>query len=142
MTLCQRHLAQITSGITGDIEKGIKNMTKITRYLFGNDAASTITTRTIDGEHWYMAADICALLEITNHSQAVRDHLIGSEYRKETTYIGGYGKKRILLINNSGMLKLIMAGRSESASRVRNQARLAPAHLRGNDWPAELNLSA
>ena len=39
-------------------------MTKITRYLFGVENAQTITTRTIDGQHWYMALDICNQLGI------------------------------------------------------------------------------
>ena len=117
-------------------------MTKITRYLFGNEMAETITTRTMDGEHWYMAADICALLEIANHSQAVQKHLDESEYRKETIYIGGYGKKHVLLINNSGMFKLIVAGRSDLAVQVRDKVKCAPDYLKTSEWPVELEMAA
>lgn len=118
-------------------------MTKLTRYLFGNEAALTITTRTLDGQSWYMAARVCDLLEISNHSLAVKDYLDDSEWRKETIYIGGRrGKKHVLLINESGMLKLIAAGRSRSAAQVLEMAKNAPAYINRTDWPAELRIAA
>jgi len=117
-------------------------MTKIARYLFGIEIAQSIITRTFDGEHWYMASDICSLLGISNHSQAVRIHLFEDEYRKESIYIGGYGKKKVLLISNSGLLKLIVIGRSENAIQVREKAKYTPTELKTVDWPAELEITA
>ena len=85
-----------------------------------------------------MAADICRLLGVTNHSNAVKTHLDADESRKETIYIGGYGKKKVLLVSTSGMLKLILCGRSERAVQVIERARQTPVYLKTNDWPAEL----
>jgi prophage antirepressor-like protein len=118
-------------------------MTGLARYLFGKEAAMTIPTRTFDGEHWFMAAIICDLLGISNHSQAVRDYLDDDEWRKETIYIGGrHGKKHVLLINNSGMLKLIRIGRSVNAGLVRERATIIPDNLKPASWPSELNVAA
>jgi|GEM_PF-3510936 len=103
-------------------------MTKFLRYLVGDMAAEKIVTKPFDNEHWYMADGICRLLGIENHSQAVKNHLDGSEWRKETTYIGGYGKKHILLINNSGVIKLIQCGRGAKAHLLRNKLKSMPAH--------------
>jgi prophage antirepressor-like protein len=113
-------------------------MTKLARYLFGDEMAEAISTRTIDGDSWYMAADICGLLGIANHSQAVRTHLDGDEWRFEVIYTG-LAKRRVLMISDSGMLKLIICGRSERAEQIRTIAKRAPAYLRSVPWPAELN---
>lgn len=85
---------------------------KLTIYLFG-DNAKTITTRTFDNQSWYMAADICRLVGISNHSVAVHRvrkdklHLLDSEFCNEPIHIGNYGKNKVLLVNDGGMLRLI-----------------------------------
>src|ERR1035437_1327431 len=93
-------------------------MTKIAIYLFGYDEAQTISARTIDNQHWYTAIDICNLLGIANHSQAVHRErendgftLTETESRKETIF-NGSRKKKMLLVNDNGMLKLILQGTS------------------------------
>jgi hypothetical protein len=72
----------------------------------------------------------------------VKTHLVPAESRKLTTYIGGYGKKRVLLINDSGMLKLILCGHSPKAEGVREKARRTPGHLRTAHWPVGLSMDA
>ena len=111
-------------------------MTKFARYLFGHMNALTISVRFIDGEYWYMAADICRLLEIENHSTAVhgkrkRDEftLEDHEWRKETIYIGGYGKKRVLLVNDEGMKKLIFQATSPLARPIQRRALNIPSNV-------------
>jgi prophage antirepressor-like protein len=120
-------------------------MTRITRYLFGEDSAETITTRTYGGQHYYMAEDICRLLGIKNHVQAVhrkrtRDHLTlnETEWRKETEYIGGHGKKQILLVNDNGMFKLIFQGTSDVAREVQKRARCTSRDLIPAAWQEEV----
>lgn len=51
-----------------------------------------------------------------------------------------YGKKHILLINNSGMLKLIAIGRSGRAAQIREKAKHTPVILKTPGWPVELEL--
>jgi hypothetical protein len=120
-------------------------MTKIIRYLFGNEFAKTIATRTLDGQHWYMALDICNLVGIKNHSQAVhrfreRDELslTEEEWRKETIYIGGYGKKKVLMVNDNGVLKLILQGKSPRACEAQERARQTPSNLIPETWETGL----
>lgn len=114
---------------------------RLTRHLFGIENASAIATRTVDGQSWYMAADICGLVGISNHSQAVhgertRDHLALSsdEWRKETIYLGGYGKKHVLMVNNAGMLKLICQASSDYGREVQDRAYNIPEDLFPSEW--------
>lgn len=115
-------------------------MTKIARYLFGNEFAEQIATRTLDGQHWYAAIDICNLLGIANHSQAVHRKreadeltLTASEWRKETIFTGRR-KKHILLVNNGGMLKLIYQAKSPVTIEVQKRIEEIPKHLIPAEW--------
>jgi hypothetical protein len=115
-------------------------MTRLARYLFGVENAEMISTRTIGGQHWYMAATICELLGIANHSQAVHREreadeltLTNSEWRKETIFTGRR-KKHILLVNNGGMLKLIYQAKSPVAIEIQKRIGEIPKHLIPAEW--------
>lgn len=113
-------------------------MTTLAIFLFGYNEAQTIKNRHIDGDHWYMASCICGLLGITGYSQAVNKHLYDYELRKESIHIGGYGKKKVLLVSTIGMLKLIARGRTPYAHRVCERIFQVPADLRVTDWPTKI----
>lgn len=113
-------------------------MTGLARFIYGNENAEQITTRTLDGQHWYAAAVICALLGISNPTQAVRT-LDVDEWRKESVYNGGYGKKKLLMISNKGMLKLLVKTRSDQAEYFKAVAMRTPTRFRTDPWPEELN---
>lgn len=119
-------------------------MTRIARYLFGNEDAMNITTRTIDGQHWYMASIICQILGISNYSLAVHGDrndglgLTDGEWRKESIHIGNYGKQKVLLVNDAGMLKLIFQGKFPRALEVQERARRTPDNLRPESWSDEI----
>jgi prophage antirepressor-like protein len=112
---------------------------KLTIYLFG-DNAKTITTRTFDNQSWYMAADICRLVGISNHSKAVHDERtdrlkpLDCERRKESIHIGNYGKDQVLLVNNGGMLKLIYQANTSAAEAIRVRIENIPRHLIPSQW--------
>lgn len=112
---------------------------RLTRYLFG-DSAGTITTRTYDDQSWYMAADICQLVGISSHSQAVHRPRMDDftleehEWRKQTEYIGGYGKKQILMVNNGGMLKLLYQSSTPEAQAVQERIANIPDDLIPEQW--------
>ncbi|UFS71772.1 Bro-N domain-containing protein [Geomonas sp. RF6] len=119
-------------------------MTKIMRYLFGVEEAQVITTRKFDGEHWYTAVDICNLLGIENHSQAVHrqretDNLTleDSEWRKESVF-NGTSKRKMLMVNDSGALKLIFQGTSAVACDIQERARKTSIDLIPASWPLGL----
>jgi len=116
--------------------------TPLTRYLFGAENARAISTRTIDGQSWYMSADICGRVGIRNHGQAVhrerkRDEftLKSSEWRNESNHIGNYGKQKVLMVNNGGMLKLIYQSKTPAALEVQAKISDIPKDL----FPAEWN---
>ena len=102
-------------------------MTKLARFLFGVEDALTITTRTKKGQSWYMAADICRLVGIANHSIAVHGprkdsfELEKAEWCK-TSEFTGTTKRQILMVNDSGMRKLIMQGTTNRAREVQARA--------------------
>lgn len=106
-------------------------MTKLAIRLFGSDNAKTISTRTFDGRHWYMACDICRLVAISNYSAAVKKRfkmdaytLKPLEHQLKALYTGT-SRRRVLLVNDTGMLKLIM--QSNSAYNAEIQARALEA---------------
>lgn len=92
-------------------------MTKLAIRLFGYENAKTILNRPIDNKHWYMASDICRLVGIKGYSAAVHRankktaayNLTASEFRFENVYTGT-SKRRVLLVSDTGMLKLVMKG--------------------------------
>jgi prophage antirepressor-like protein len=119
-------------------------MTKIAIYLFGYDEAQTIATRTIAGQHWYASRDICNMLGIENHSQAVHRKretdeltLTAREWTTENIY-NGRSKRRMLFVNDNGMLKLILQTTSVVAAEIQQRARKTPNHLIPASWQTEL----
>ncbi|MCE1226195.1 MAG: Bro-N domain-containing protein [Geobacteraceae bacterium] len=82
---------------------------------------------------WLRSSTDCRLLGISNYSLAVQKYLDEDEQQKTTTYIGGYGKKRILVINNSGMLKLVNAAQDDRVPLVKQRARNIPARCLPED---------
>lgn len=118
-------------------------MTKTAKYLFGTELAKTISVRTINDQHWYTSVDICNLLGIENHSQAVHRKretdaltLLPSEWRKETIF-NGSRKKYMQMVNDNGMLKLIMQGTSPFAQEVQKRVKSTPQHLIPAGWRRE-----
>lgn len=119
-------------------------MTKTARYLFGNELAETISVRKFNERYWYTSVDICNLLGIENHSQAVHrtresDNLTlsESEWRHETIF-NGTSRRRMQMVNDNGMLKLIMQGTSPFALEVQERVRNIPQHLIPAGWQMEL----
>jgi prophage antirepressor-like protein len=120
-------------------------MTRLARYLFGNEDAVQINNRNIDGERWYMVSIICQILGMSNHSIAVhRDRerdiytLDDDEWRKVKIYTGN-ANRQVLLVNTTGMLKIIFQGKTTRAKEVQERARKTPANLRTAElaeWPS------
>lgn len=103
-------------------------MTKLAIKLFGYAHAQTILTRPGDNTHWYSANDICRLLGIKGYSSAVHRinnnsvyNLASSEWKLETVYTGT-SNRRILFVNNVGMLKLILKSKSDINADIQKTA--------------------
>jgi prophage antirepressor-like protein len=103
-------------------------MTKLCIALFGYENAQTILTRTIDGQRWYMAHDICRLVGISNYSKAVNKVFKDDRYtltdreRKLKAENTGTSKRQILLVSTNGLYKLIMQADSRAAKEIQDKA--------------------
>jgi len=71
----------------------------------------------IDGEPWWVATDVCRVLEIRNASDAV-DRLDEDEKGIATTDTLG-GPQKMTCVNESGVYHLVFTSRKESAKRFR-----------------------
>src|SRR5690606_12053969 len=82
-----------------------------------DDMVSDFTTIEIDGEPWFLAADVCRLLEIQNVSREVSS-LDDDEKLLYEIRISGQ-KRKVNLINESGLYASIFRSKKESAKRIR-----------------------
>jgi prophage antirepressor-like protein len=87
----------------------------------GRTERSPLGTVTIDGDPWFVAADVCKALEIKNSKDAV-SRLDDDEKRlidKEIFRVGNTdpktdnrGNKEVTIINESGFYNLVMTSRT------------------------------
>ena len=84
---------------------------------FENAAFGKIRTLTIDGEPWFVAADVCRALEIGNPSMAV-ERLDDDEKGISTIDTLG-GKQRMTIINEPGLYSLVLSSRKPEAKVFR-----------------------
>ncbi len=80
---------------------------------FENAAFGKIRMLTIDGEPWFVAADVCRALEIGNPSMAV-ERLDDDEKGISTIDTLG-GKQRMTIINEPGLYSLVLSSRKPEA---------------------------
>ncbi|MGC0312283.1 BRO-N domain-containing protein [Kitasatospora acidiphila] len=69
---------------------------------------------TIEGEPWWVAADVCAVLEIRNSRDALRKNLDDDETGVETIYTS-VGMRRVSIINEPGLYSLVLRSRKPQA---------------------------
>lgn len=84
---------------------------------FESAAFGKIRTLTIDGEPWFVAADVCRALEIGNPSMAV-ERLDEDEKGISTIDTLG-GKQRMTIINEPGLYSLVLSSRKPEAKAFR-----------------------
>ena len=80
---------------------------------FENAAFGKIRTLTIDGEPWFVAADVCKALELGNPSMTV-DRLDADEKGISSIDTLG-GKQRMAIINEPGLYSVILRSRKPEA---------------------------
>lgn len=82
-----------------------------------DDSINDFTTIEIDGEPWFVAADVCAMLDIKNVSDAVSSL---DDDEKLVSVIPRAGQNRSTnLINESGLYNLIFKSKKPSAKEFR-----------------------
>ena len=68
-----------------------------------------------DGQPWFVAADVCAILEIANHRDTVA-RLDNDERASVTTTTAG-GDQVVTAVNESGCYRIVFRSRKQSAKR-------------------------
>lgn len=68
-----------------------------------------------DGQPWFVAADVCAILEIANHRDTVA-RLDDDERASVTTTTAG-GEQVVTAVNESGCYRIVFRSRKQSARR-------------------------
>ncbi|WP_405012294.1 Bro-N domain-containing protein [Kitasatospora sp. NBC_01539] len=104
---------------------------------------------TRDGEPWWVAADVCAVLEIANPRDALRKVLDDDERGVATVYTPG-GDQQVSVINEPGLYSLVLRSRKPQAKafkrwvthevipRIRRTGRYAVADSRQQDVPSAM----
>lgn len=81
--------------------------------VFTNDTFGEVRTITRDGEPWFVAADVCSALELTNNRMAV-DRL--DEDEKDVSSIDTLGgAQSVTIINEPGLYSLVLGSRKPEA---------------------------
>lgn len=79
------------------------------------ETGQPVRTVTIDGEHWFVAADVCSVLTIANPSQAV-SYLDDDEKKQvDGTLISNEGGGAPWILNEPGLYSLILRSRKPQA---------------------------
>jgi prophage antirepressor-like protein len=90
-------------------------MTAVTPFLFDGEVLVRVVM--IDGEPWFVAADVCKVLEIGNVSMAVGRLDDDEKGVSNTDTLGG--RQEMVIINESGLYALILTSRKPAAKRFR-----------------------
>ena len=89
-------------------------MSSVVPFNFEQHAVRVVTR---DGEPWFVAADVCAVLAVGNTSDAVR-RLDDDEKGVDTIDTLG-GRQEVGTINESGLYALILTSRKPEAKRFK-----------------------
>lgn len=85
---------------------------EIQRFDFKGAALRTLTDE--EGEPWFVAKDVCAVLELNNVSQALT-RLDGDEKSSITLNDGTPGSPNKSIVSESGLYALVLASRKPEA---------------------------
>jgi prophage antirepressor-like protein len=100
------------------IKKKAVQMNKSNVIPFTFDGNVTVRVIDVDGESWFVLADVCAVLAIGNPSNVAAKL---DDEEKNTLHImeGNRGNPNVTIINESGLYSLILTSRKEQAKRFK-----------------------
>jgi len=108
---------------------------------FENTDFGEMRVITMDNEPWFIAKDVCDILELNNVSQALSRL---DEDEKNTIILNdGIGNPNKLAVNESGLYSLIMSSRKHEAKRFKKwvTSEILPAILKTGKYQAQKPLS-
>jgi len=91
---------------------------QIFKYEEDEDHLDNLTTIEIDGEAWFIASEVCNLLEIKNTSDAV-SRLDDDEKSTIVITDGTSGNPNKTIISESGLYALVFRSKKPSAKKFR-----------------------
>ena len=87
--------------------------------IFYNESENvSIRTTMIDGEPWFVAKDVCMLLDLSNSRDILAKVLDDDEKGVDNIYTLG-GRQQMSVINESGLYHLIFVSRKPEAKAIR-----------------------
>lgn len=87
---------------------------------FISEKFGELRTVTIEGEIWFVAADVCAVLDIKNVSQALEDFDDDEKADISIPYTSSNGvvqNRNVLIVNEAGLYRLIFKSRKPEAKK-------------------------
>ena len=87
--------------------------------IFENAEFGQVRTVTIDGEVWFVGKDVATILEYTNPSKALADH-VDEEDKLNNESLSSLGQRGGWLINESGLYSLIFASKMTNAKKFKH----------------------
>lgn len=109
---CVQHKTEDSQLYPKATEKGDRNTTNIK--IFENPEFGKVRTTVIDGEPWFVAADVCRALEIGNPRQAMT-RLDNDEKNTVTLNDGIKGNPNKTVVNEPGLYSLVLGSRKPEA---------------------------
>lgn len=99
--------------------KELANLQAAHLQVFYNESENvSIRTTMIDDEPWFVAKDVCMLLDLSNPRDILAKVLDDDEKGVDTIYTPG-GKQQMSIINESGLYHLIFVSRKPEAKTIR-----------------------
>lgn len=87
--------------------------------LFSNPEFGEIRTVDLNGETWFVGADIASALCYSNTSKAIRDHVDDEDKLTERIVTSGQGRD-VIIINESGVYALIFGSKLPDAKKFKH----------------------
>ena len=87
--------------------------------MFRNPEFGEIRTVEMNGETWFVGADIATVLGYSNPQKAIRDHVDDEDKMVNDSFTLGRGSSPVL-VNESGVYALIFSSKLENAKRFKH----------------------
>ena len=85
--------------------------------IFTYQSSAVRVIRGEDGEPWFVAADVCAMLGYVNPAKSITDHCVTKGITKRYTLTDG-GKQELAYINEANLNRLILRSHKPEAVRI------------------------
>lgn len=93
-------------------------MNELMTHVFENEEFGQVRTIMLEGEPWFVSADVCRALQIKNPSDAV-ERLDADEKNTLVLNEGIPGNPNVTVVNEPGLYTLVLGSRKAEARRFK-----------------------